>query len=116
MTQKMIIDATTPVAPDIRGDYGEELDTLTRPPSCPRCRSGSVEIRSTSPVAGVSIVYACSTCLYAWRSTEPIDNTEPDHYPVRFRLLPADLPDLPVAPSIPHLLPAPPKSATPIAN
>jgi vanillate/4-hydroxybenzoate decarboxylase subunit C len=24
---KMIIDATTPIAPDIRGDYGEELDT-----------------------------------------------------------------------------------------
>ncbi|SDG90923.1 non-oxidative hydroxyarylic acid decarboxylases subunit C [Pseudonocardia oroxyli] len=24
---KMIIDATTPVAPDVRGDYGEELDT-----------------------------------------------------------------------------------------
>jgi hypothetical protein len=23
----MIIDATTPVAPDIRGDYGQELDT-----------------------------------------------------------------------------------------
>ena len=23
---KMIIDATTPVAPDVRGDYGEELD------------------------------------------------------------------------------------------
>ena len=23
----MIIDATTPIAPDIRGDYGEELDT-----------------------------------------------------------------------------------------
>jgi hypothetical protein len=22
----MIIDATTPVAPDVRGDYGEELD------------------------------------------------------------------------------------------
>ena len=25
MVQKMIIDATTPVAPDIRGDYGELL-------------------------------------------------------------------------------------------
>ena len=24
---KMIIDATTPIAPDIRGDYGQELDT-----------------------------------------------------------------------------------------
>jgi 4-hydroxybenzoate decarboxylase len=26
MVHKMIIDATTPIAPDIRGDYGEELD------------------------------------------------------------------------------------------
>ena len=26
MVHKMIIDATTPVAPDIRGDFGEELD------------------------------------------------------------------------------------------
>jgi vanillate/4-hydroxybenzoate decarboxylase subunit C len=27
MSSKMIIDATTPIAPDTRGDYGEELDT-----------------------------------------------------------------------------------------
>jgi len=27
MAHKMIIDATTPVAPDRRGDYGEVLDT-----------------------------------------------------------------------------------------
>src|SRR5499426_1332343 len=27
MVHKMIIDATTPIAPDIRGDYGQELDT-----------------------------------------------------------------------------------------
>jgi 4-hydroxybenzoate decarboxylase len=27
MVSKMIIDATTPIAPDIRGDYGQELDT-----------------------------------------------------------------------------------------
>jgi UbiD family decarboxylase len=27
MVHKMIIDATTPIAPDIRGDYGEQLDT-----------------------------------------------------------------------------------------
>ena len=28
---KMIIDATTPIAPDMRGDYGQELDTPRRP-------------------------------------------------------------------------------------
>ncbi|WP_247430524.1 hypothetical protein [Bradyrhizobium sp. 139] len=27
ISSKMIIDPTTPVAPDRRGDYGEELDT-----------------------------------------------------------------------------------------
>jgi vanillate/4-hydroxybenzoate decarboxylase subunit C len=27
MVTKMIIDATTPIAPDVRGDYGEELET-----------------------------------------------------------------------------------------
>jgi hypothetical protein len=80
------------------------------PDACPRCRSGTIEIRSTSPVAGVWIVYACSTCLYAWRSTEPADNTEPDQYPVPFRLRPDDLPNLPIAPTIPPLRPAPPPS------
>jgi UbiD family decarboxylase len=30
MSHKMVIDATTPMAPDRRGDYGEELDTPDR--------------------------------------------------------------------------------------
>jgi vanillate/4-hydroxybenzoate decarboxylase subunit C len=30
MSHKMIIDATTPIAPDRRGDYGQELDTPQR--------------------------------------------------------------------------------------
>jgi 4-hydroxybenzoate decarboxylase len=30
VVHKMIIDATTPIAPDIRGDYGEELDSPER--------------------------------------------------------------------------------------
>jgi UbiD family decarboxylase len=30
MVHKMIIDATTPIAPDVRGDYGEELDQPQR--------------------------------------------------------------------------------------
>ena len=29
IVHKMIIDATTPFAPDLRGNYGEELDTPT---------------------------------------------------------------------------------------
>ena len=70
MAHKMIIDATTPKAPDRRGDYGEVLDTpeqtdawrskltaadqspqevsprhgkLLRSPICPRCRSSNDE-------------------------------------------------------------------------
>jgi 3-polyprenyl-4-hydroxybenzoate decarboxylase len=30
MVHKMIIDATTPIAPDIRGNYGHEVDTPQR--------------------------------------------------------------------------------------
>src|SRR6516225_76461 len=30
IVSKMIIDATTPIAPDMRGDYGQELDTPVR--------------------------------------------------------------------------------------
>jgi vanillate/4-hydroxybenzoate decarboxylase subunit D len=72
-----------------------------RPPVCPRCRSTTIEVRSRSPVAGVWTVFGCATCLYAWRSTEPEENTDPDQYPAVFRLKPEDLANLPVAPSIP---------------
>jgi vanillate/4-hydroxybenzoate decarboxylase subunit D len=72
-----------------------------RPPVCPRWRSTTIEVRSNSPVAGVWTVFGCATCLYAWRSTEPEENTDPDKYPAVFRLKPEDLANLPVAPSIP---------------
>jgi vanillate/4-hydroxybenzoate decarboxylase subunit D len=75
----------------------------TVPAGCPRCRSMTIEVRSTSPVAGVWTVFACATCLYAWRSTEPEENTNPDKYPAAFRLKPEQLPTLPVSPSIPAL-------------
>ena len=74
-------------------------DSLT----CPRCRSTTTEVRSTSPVAGVWTLFACTTCLYVWRSTEPEENTDPDKYPAVFRLKPEDLPNLPIAPQIPPL-------------
>lgn len=69
---------------------------------CPRCRSATIEIRSTSPVAGIWTVFGCATCLYAWRSTEPDENTSPDKYPAAFRLKPEELEALPVAPGIPR--------------
>ena len=75
--------------------------TAALPKLCPRCRATKIELRSTSPVPDVWSVYACTTCLYAWRSTEP--DTDPDKYPQAFRLKPADLPTLPVIPAIPPL-------------
>jgi vanillate/4-hydroxybenzoate decarboxylase subunit D len=73
------------------------------PAACPRCRSATIEVRSTSPLTGVWTVFACATCLYGWRSTEPKENRDPDSYPAAFRLKPEVLPNLPVAPSIPAL-------------
>ncbi|MFO0996371.1 MAG: non-oxidative hydroxyarylic acid decarboxylases subunit D [Alphaproteobacteria bacterium] len=77
----------------------------TAPQACPRCRATEIEVRSTSPVAGIWSLYACTTCLYVWRSTEPEENRDPDKYPVPFRLNPEDLRNLPVAPAIPPLRP-----------
>jgi vanillate/4-hydroxybenzoate decarboxylase subunit D len=77
------------------------------PPVCPRCRATTVQMRSTSPVAGVWTVYACATCLYHWRSTEPSENTNPDSYPAAFKLEPAQIPGLAVVPAIPPLDPKP---------
>ena len=68
---------------------------------CPRCRSTTTVVHTTSPVAGVWAVYGCTTCLYAWRSTEPAENTDPDRYPAVFRLAPADLARFAVVPTIP---------------
>ena len=71
------------------------------PPVCPRCRAATVDLRSASPVPGVWSVFGCSTCLYSRRSTEPDENTDPEKYPAAFRLNPADMPNLPVIPTIP---------------
>lgn len=73
------------------------------PALCPRCRATKIELRAASPVPGVWNMFACATCLYAWRSTEPDENTDPDKYPVPFRLNPQVLPTLPVIPAIPPL-------------
>jgi hypothetical protein len=54
-----------------------------------------------SPVAGVWIMFGCSTCFYSWRSTEPEENVNPDKYPGPFRLRPEEFPELAVIPAIP---------------
>jgi hypothetical protein len=79
---------------------------MTSPPTdhptiCPRCRSGPIATLGQSPVAGVWTIFGCSTCLYAWRSSEPEENTNADKYPAAFRLRPEDLPKLKMVPPIP---------------
>jgi len=54
-------------------------------------------------VVGVWTLYRCKTCLYAWRSTEPEENTNPDKYPAAFRLSPDDVANFPIVPNIPPL-------------
>ncbi len=72
-------------------------------PICPRCRSTTTKVRSTSVIAGVWTVYGCDTCFYTWRSTEPAENTSPDQYPEVFQLKPEDLLKLAEVPAIPPL-------------
>jgi hypothetical protein len=67
---------------------------------CPRCQSTTVSVRATSPVAEVWTVFGCDTCFYAWRSTEPVENRDPEKYLQVFRLNPADLANLPIVPTI----------------
>ena len=74
---------------------------LSHPAICPRCRSATIVVQARSPVAGVWTVFGCTTCRYAWRSTEPEEFRSPDKYPAKFRLKPEDLPHLPVIPTIP---------------
>jgi hypothetical protein len=70
---------------------------------CPRCRSEQTEVVTMSPVKNVWAVYGCKRCFYMWRSTEPQENTDPDHYPEAFRLTPEGIANMPVVPSIPPL-------------
>lgn len=73
------------------------------PAECPRCRSTTVTRHATSPVPGVWEVYGCTTCRYSWRTTEPDENTDPEHYPAKFRLDPSTLATLAVQPPVPPL-------------
>lgn len=75
----------------------------TPPLVCPRCRSTATEVLATAPSAGVWTIYHCEICLYAWRSTEPEENRDPEKYPVAFRLKPEDMQKFPTVPGIPPL-------------
>jgi vanillate/4-hydroxybenzoate decarboxylase subunit D len=67
---------------------------------CPRCGSDTVGVRGKSAVAGIWTVFGCDTCFYVWRSTEPDENTDPNKYPVVFRLKPEELSKLPAVPTV----------------
>ena len=70
---------------------------------CPRCESATTEVQFKSPVEGAWELYRCTTCLFAWRSTEPKTITDPKLYPQKFKFKPEDMPGFPVMPSIPPL-------------
>ncbi|WP_414505851.1 non-oxidative hydroxyarylic acid decarboxylases subunit D [Streptomyces sp. NEAU-L66] len=54
--------------------------------TCPRCAANRTEQLATSPVPGVWDVLQCRTCLYTWRTTEPVRRTSRDAYPEEFRM------------------------------
>ncbi|WP_375166832.1 non-oxidative hydroxyarylic acid decarboxylases subunit D [Bradyrhizobium sp. CCGB20] len=76
------------------------------PTACPRCRSATLGVVGKSSVAGVWTIFSCSTCFYAWRSTEPEENVDPEKYPAAFRLRPEDLARLKVVPPVPRRRPS----------
>jgi hypothetical protein len=53
---------------------------------CPRCEDPGAGMMVASPVGQEWEVYLCPACNYSWRSTEPADVSDPNHYPLRFKL------------------------------
>jgi len=117
LNTRVIIDATTPRPPDMRGSIEQEVRArpesarwegilqsmlaggmatgpISSPPTgtplgpCPRCRSTGTEAVGDSPVPNAWQLFRCTTCWYVWRSIEPPDALDPDMYPVEFRLTP----------------------------
>jgi vanillate/4-hydroxybenzoate decarboxylase subunit D len=71
------------------------------PQRCPRCDERRVRVLTTSPVARAWTMYTCDVCFYSWRSTEPPSVTDPATYPAAFKIIAAEIPDMPVVPTIP---------------
>jgi len=70
---------------------------------CPRCDSATTELQFESPVKGAWELYRCTTCLFAWRTTEPESMTDPKLFDPKFKIKPEDLKNVPVMPAIPEL-------------
>ena len=80
-----------------------KTSTTDKSPVCPRCRSAETHVLTQSPVKDVWIVHGCKVCFYAWRNTEPEENTNPDKYPEAFRLDPNEVSKFVVVPTVPPL-------------
>ena len=70
---------------------------------CPRCDSATTELQFKSPVEGVWEIYRCTTCLFSWRTSEPVTITAPEKFDPLFKVKPEDLPGFPEMPGIPPL-------------
>lgn len=64
---------------------------MTRPDLCPRCESAAVSTLAHSPISGAWTMFGCGICFYAWRSTEPAAATDPEQYPLGFKIDPASI-------------------------
>jgi UbiD family decarboxylase len=132
ISNKLLIDATTPVRPDARGRHEHPVRDLpgvaawlerlrtphgpapvgpsstvdSEPPSaCPRCAEPAPERVAVSPVPGAWEVYQCGRCHYGWRTTEPAHRTRREAFPPDLRWAPRDIAEAPQLPLVPPLLP-----------
>ncbi|MET8040402.1 non-oxidative hydroxyarylic acid decarboxylases subunit C [Micromonospora sp. NPDC005215] len=130
ISNKLLIDATTPVAPDARGRHGHPVrdspevgrwarrlrdgdasgDAEVRPErparrsaECPRCGTSEPLDVASSSVPGAWDVQMCTRCWYGWRTTEPEHRTRPDAFPESLRWSAEKIDQAPVLPPLPPL-------------
>jgi 4-hydroxybenzoate decarboxylase len=132
ISNKLLIDATTPVRPDARGRHEHPVRDLpgvdawmrwlraphtpvpahaastveAEPPAvCPRCAEPAPERQAASAEPGRWEIYACGRCHYGWRTTEPPHRVRPESFPPGLRWTRLDIAGAPELPLIPPLLP-----------
>ena len=72
----------------------------TRPHARDVDRATIREFSANRPSPRSGLIFGCPTCFYAWRSSEPEENVNPDKYPAAFRLRPDGLADLKTVPPV----------------
>lgn len=70
---------------------------------CPRCGHEHLEVLYESPVSGVWTVMQCQTCLYSWRTSEPLRRSDRAHYPEPFQMSENELTHAEAIPPVPPL-------------